>query len=266
MTYYKKEWYNKKKKRKERAAREVVPVLLELISPETVVDVGCGDGTWLSVFEENGVTDYLGTDGDWIDQDLLQIPRENFHSVDLTMSTSFDRTYDLAVSLEVGEHLPPSAADTFLNTLTSLSSVVLFSAAVPHQEGTHHVNEQWQKYWAERFQSRGYAAVDTLRRRLWENDHVHDFYRQNFVLYIEENTLAQLDIPEEDVVQDLGQLSVVHPDLFERKMTRFKKARRLVPGAISLRDVLRGLPRLIYRTIKRRITSDGSWKQHKKSS
>lgn len=256
MNKYEKKWYDKKRQDKVQAAREVVPNLLELIDPEKVVDVGCGDGTWLSVFDEHDINEYLGIDGEWIDRDLLQIPEENFQSEDLKKPISFDRTYDLAMSLEVGEHLPPTTADTFIDTLTSLSSVVLFSAAVPHQEGTHHVNEQWQKYWAERFQNRGYAAVNTLRRRLWTNDRVHDFYRQNFVLYVEEDALEQLDIPEDDVIRDLEQLSVVHPDLFERKMTRCKKARRLVPGTISLRDVLRGLPRLIYHTIKRQVTSD----------
>jgi len=261
MNKYEKKWYDKKRQSKAQAAREVVPNLLELVGPQTVVDVGCGDGTWLSVFAEHDVNEYLGIDGDWIDRDLLQIPEEKFQSADLTKPISFDRTYDLAVSLEVGEHLPPTAADTFVDTLTSLSPVVLFSAAVPHQEGTHHVNEQWQKYWAERFQNRGYAAVNTLRRRLWTNDRVHDFYRQNIVLYIEEDALEQLDIPRDDVIRDLEQLSVVHPDLFERKMARFKKARRLVPGTISLRDVLRGLPQLIYHTIKRRVTSEGNRNQ-----
>lgn len=254
MATYKSQWYEEKRLSKVRSAREVVSQVLDLVHPQSVVDVGCGDGTWLSVFAEHDpVETYLGIDGEWIDSDLLQIPREHFQSADLTKRIDLDHTYDLAVSLEVAEHLPSSAAKVFVETLTSLSPVVLFSAAVPYQGGTHHVNEQWQKYWAERFKKHKYVPINTLRRQLWTNKKIHDFYRQNLILYVHEEHLEHFDVLSEDVVHDLESLSIVHPALFERKMKRCKQARHLVPGAISLRDVIRGLPRLIYSATKRRV-------------
>ena len=65
------------------SAQIIVPLIMGLLQPNTVIDVGCGLGTWLSVFKEYGVKDILGIDGDYIDRENLQIPQENFLSVDL---------------------------------------------------------------------------------------------------------------------------------------------------------------------------------------
>src|ERR1039458_216669 len=40
--------------------------------------IGCGDGTWLSVFRKLAVDDILGIDGDYVTRDLLQIPQDRF--------------------------------------------------------------------------------------------------------------------------------------------------------------------------------------------
>ena len=65
------------------SAKEIIPLVLELIQPKRVIDVGCGVGGWLSVFKECGVEDILGIDGDWADKKMLQIPEERFLSFDL---------------------------------------------------------------------------------------------------------------------------------------------------------------------------------------
>src|SRR5699024_10679550 len=110
----------------------------------SAVDVGCGVGTWLSVLAAWGVKDIQGYDGDWIDTALLEIPAAHFSSRNLTEALAPPAArFDLAMSLEVAEHLPASAARTFVKSLTAQSDFVLFSAAVPHQGGRHHVNEQW---------------------------------------------------------------------------------------------------------------------------
>jgi SAM-dependent methyltransferase len=124
----------------------VVPTVLRLVQPEPVVDVGCGDGAWLSVFRELGVNHRFGLDGDYVDRRLLQIPQDQFSATDLSLPFRLPCTFDLAVSLEVAEHLPPQSAEDFVDSLTRLAPVVLFSAAIPLQGGTHHLNEQWPDY------------------------------------------------------------------------------------------------------------------------
>lgn len=249
---YTEKWYRRKRASKRVAAREVVSHLQNLIAPKSVVDLGCGDGTWLSVFAESAST-YLGVDGDWIDRNQLQIPEDHFRVADLTQPFRLSETYDLAVSLEVAEHLPEGAADQFIQSLTSLAPVVLFSAAVPGQGGTHHVNERWQHYWAKLFRRYDFVPVDTLRRKLWANEKVHSFYRQNMVLYVNDKNIEDLSIPKRDIVGDIKRLSKVHPDIFGEKVKHLRGAQMMEPGCISIKNVIKGAPRLIYYKIMDRL-------------
>src|SRR5579871_1434156 len=103
------------------SAFEIVPTVLELVNPKSVVDVGCGDGTWLSVFKDYGVDHLLGIDGDYVDPQSLQIPAELFLASDLRESLILGRVFDMAVSLEVAEHLPVHCAATFVDSLVKLA-------------------------------------------------------------------------------------------------------------------------------------------------
>ena len=116
------------------SARQVVPTLMELLKPASVVDVG-RTGAWLSAFQENGVTDIFGVDGDYVDRKVLLIPRERFRAADLSRPLNLDRRFDLAISVEVAEHSPAAAAETFVQSLTGLSDRSVFSAAIPLQGG-----------------------------------------------------------------------------------------------------------------------------------
>ncbi|MEY2449109.1 MAG: hypothetical protein QOH79_2585 [Acidimicrobiaceae bacterium] len=195
-----------------RSARRVVPLVLELTGARSVVDVGAGSGIWLAVFREHGVDRVLGIEGEHLDLGSLDIPPELFVLQDLALPVDIGERYDLAVSLEVAEHLPESVADCFVESLTRLAPLVLFSAAAPHQGGTEHVNEQWPDWWAARFQARGYVPVDCIRRRIWSDPGVEWWYAQNTILYVEGSTLAdRARLQHEHELMGTGQLSVVHP-------------------------------------------------------
>jgi len=125
------------------SARIVVPRVLSYIQAKSVLDIGCGQGLWLKAFMEQGVSDVVGYDGDYVERNKLSIPTEKFHGVDLEQELTFGRTFDLAISLEVGEHLSDAASRTFVKNLTDASSVVLFSATIPGQGGVDHKKEQW---------------------------------------------------------------------------------------------------------------------------
>jgi SAM-dependent methyltransferase len=172
------------------SAEVAVPLVMDLVRPASVVDLGCGLGAWLASFASRGVRDVLGLDGDYVDRSRLLISVENFRPQDLTAPVDLDRRFDLAISVEVAEHLPATAADTFVASLTALAPVVLFGAAIPFQGGSEHVNEQWPAYWAERFARHGYRAIDVLREKLWNDDRVRWWYAQNLLLYASDERLA----------------------------------------------------------------------------
>jgi SAM-dependent methyltransferase len=210
--HYTKDFYELRRDGAKQSAAVVAPLVLQLLPVRSVVDIGCGDGSWLAVFRKLGVREILGVDGEYVCRDFLQIPQDCFHALDLTKPFDLGRVFDLALSLEVAEHLPADSAPVFVESLTRLAPLVLFSAAIPFQGGTHHVNEQWPDHWAALFRRHGYVPVDFIRGRIWQNETVDWWYSQNTFLYVEERFLvgnAALRTASEKT--NLNQLSLVHP-------------------------------------------------------
>ncbi len=200
------------------SAAVVVPLVLDWVRPQSVVDVGCGLGTWARCFSDAGVATVHGMDGHDVPTEELLIPAEDFQAVDLSRPVKTDRRYDLVVSLEVGEHLPPAAAPTFVETLTGLGPVVLFSAAIPFQRGANHVNEQWPEYWARLFAERGYRAVDCVRSLIWNEEDVEPYYCQNAVIYVAEDKLADYPaLARAALPAGQAPLSLVHPHYYIKR-------------------------------------------------
>jgi len=179
------------------------------------MDVGCGVGTWLSVFKEHGVRNIYGVDGLWVDKGSLLIPEECFQALNLEEPLPLEIEVDLAISLEVAEHLPVRCAENFIDSLVRLAPVVLFSAAIPFQDGTHHLNEQWPEYWAHFFAERGYAAIDCLRPKIWNNKNIDFWYRQNLLFFIKIAELSNYALLRDESNQPCGlPLSIVHPERY----------------------------------------------------
>ena len=166
------------------SANAVVPFVVDLVKPTSIVDVGCGVGSWLAAAARAGITEVLGIDGDHVPRAELMIPTTRFRAMDISQPFTCPERFDLAMSLEVAEHLPTDSAALFVQSLTTLAPVVLFSAAIPHQGGWNHVNEQWPEYWAELFEASKFLAVDCLRERFWNEPDVRWWYAQNMMLYV----------------------------------------------------------------------------------
>lgn len=165
------------------SARDVMPIVFDLAPAQNVVDFGCGRGTWLKACLENGVDTVLGLDGDYVDQETLLIERQSFRAADLRKPIRLERGFDLAICLEVGEHLPASSARSLVESLAAAAPIVLFSAALPGQGGTSHINEQWPPYWERLFAEQGMRKYDVLRPLLWDHPSVEPWYKQNIYIY-----------------------------------------------------------------------------------
>ncbi|MGC4083752.1 MAG: class I SAM-dependent methyltransferase [Vicinamibacterales bacterium] len=166
-----------------------MPLVLSWLPARSVVDVGCGDGAWLAEFRRHGVHHVMGLDGGHLSPAQLKIPRDAFRTCNLRNAIALPETFELAISLEVAEHLPRARGESFVADLTRLAPCVLFSAAIPFQRGTHHVNGQWPDYWQRLFESHGYVALDIIRSRIWDDEDVEFWYRQNTVLYVRASLL-----------------------------------------------------------------------------
>ncbi len=173
-----------------RSASIVVPFVTSLTKPASVVDVGCGTGAWLSCFRHCGIDDIFGLEFSEVSPHLAHLDASHIRIIDASQPFDLPRTFDLAVSLEVAEHLPAESAPGFVESLVRLAPVMLFSAAVPGQGGVNHLNEQWPSYWARLFARHGYVAADCLRDRIWTDRRIEWWYRQNLLLFVREDLAA----------------------------------------------------------------------------
>jgi SAM-dependent methyltransferase len=201
-------------------------VVNKLLQPTSVLDVGCGVGTWLAEWGSVGVSDVLGIDGSYIDRAALHMSPDQFTPVDLQQPFSLGRTFDLVQTLEVAEHIDEACADTFVESLARHSETVLFSAAIPGQGGTHHVNEQWPSYWAEKFAKAGYTAYDIIRPQIWMDPQIKVWYRQNILLFARGRAFegpemeSRLDFVHPEVWRDPGQILRNAPEAVKKLLRR----------------------------------------------
>ena len=201
------------------AAQKILAALPAGLRRERIADIGCGTGTWLAAALAMGSTYAFGAEGDWVTPAMLDDPRIDFHPHDLEKPFIGPRV-DLAISLEVAEHLSPERAESFVTDLVALAPAILFSAAIPGQGGVGHRNERWQSYWATLFAGHGYAAFDLVRPAIWTDDAIPAWYRQNTVLYVELSTGKTLGLVPADPLQ----LDRVHPLFWERANRELRSA------------------------------------------
>jgi len=205
------------------SAQHVVPVLTELVGPGSVVDVGCGTGSWLKVFEEHGVTDVFGYDTAAVPRELLEIEAERFRAADVTAPLDADRRFDLALCMEVAQFNPKDTAAPLVANLAALAPVVLFSAGIPGQGGGG-PNQRWPIYWANHFSDHGFACVDCVRERVWDEPEVKSWYVQNMLLFVEGAALEAKPALAREYERGQGRpLSVVHPRVFARVSGRLAR-------------------------------------------
>ena len=230
---YSSRYYEGLKEDSAASARATVPLILNLFPARSVVDVGCGSGTWAREYAEAGC-EILGIDGHFVRDDQLVIPADRFLRRDLGSPLTLQRRFDLANCLEVAEHLDEGRADGLVADLCRLADVVVFSAAIPGQGGTHHVNEQWPSYWHPKFRAAGFVALDCLRPLLWGNATVAWWYVQNVFAFVRESRLA--DFPAATAASRPWPTDLVHPRAYVRATVPSQMSPRM------LKELVRALP------------------------
>ena len=238
MRNYTKRFFAIRESKALQSAGEIVPIIMDYINPASVVDIGCGNGTWLSVFAKHNVSDLLGVDGGYVDSENLLIPLEQFTAFDLSKDFTIEKRFDLAMSLEVAEHIPTDKSKQFVAMLTRLSDVVMFSAAVPGQGGVDHINEQWQSYWANIFKQFEYVPVDFVREMVWSNPNVRYWYKQNILIYCKESALEELSTIS---TSSKNILDIVHPDMYSQ-LTNFFAVKWLLKLYFLMKKIYLRLP------------------------
>lgn len=227
MNNYDKSFFSNRQTYTLQSARKIIDILSGFLKPNSVVDAGCATGIWLSVFKENGTQKTIGIDGPWVPTEQLLIQQNDFIVNDFSqMLPDVNDQFDLAICIEVAEHITPEAGRRLIGFLTQRSDVVLFSAAVPGQGGTGHINEQLQSYWYKLFQEYGFNCYDIIRPAIWEMPDVNVIYKQNLMVYVKEKSAADQQLQSHPLnlkpITSSFELERLHPDLFKLRVSERK--------------------------------------------
>lgn len=211
-------FYNAQIKGSYRSASIYVKHLLGIFKPCSVIDVGCGRGSWLKAFSEEGVLNLVGIDGAWNSQENIIDPIIDFIPLDLNKPLmNFEHKFDLAISLEVAEHLRTESSITFVRNIISLADIVMFGAAYKKQGGVDHSNEQLHSYWAKIFIDNDFIPYDIFRPNFWGNEEVEFWYQQNTFLYVKKDSVFNQTLTDagHKPISNIAFMNCVHPQLYD---------------------------------------------------
>lgn len=231
------------------SARRVLPPLLSLFAARSLVEVGCGNGHWTQAAIDTGVTDYAVVDGPWNNRDHLLVDRARFVEADLSAPLHLGRRFDMALCLEVAEHVREESAAALVRSLAEASDVVVFGAAIPWQGGHGHINEQWPSWWRPHFEALGYRPYDLVRPRHWTDSAIHYWYRQNVFVYVNEaNAEASAKARGVAGAGEIALFDAVHPEKFASVATY---------ESLVLKRLLRRLPSWALMRLRSKLAGHG---------
>jgi SAM-dependent methyltransferase len=225
--------------------------------PTSLLDVGCGIGTWMRAARDLGVVEVLGLDDADFEAgrkiaakraaSLLVEPHLIVHH-DLRTPFNLGRKFDIAFCLEVGEHFGEEYASTLVQSICAHSNRIVFSAACPGQGGQNHINCQWPSYWQELFNREGFRCDDQFRWQIWTDSNIEPWYRQNIFTAIKEPATAG----NEPRIR-----AVIHPEMLAMLdlLDRVQVEDAAMPLAWYCKIFFEALPKKLFRRRARRTAA-----------
>lgn len=186
---YDKRYFTEIESKEVEQANNLCDIICKIYDPKIVGDVGCATGLYLVPFHVKG-TETIGWDNAEYAVGEKRVP--TVVDADITKKLPKQRV-DLAICLEVLEHIESGLSKPVIENITKLSDVIIFSAAQVGQGGTGHVNCRPREYWEGAFMMQGFKrdieAEHKIREHVTKGKHAGWFRRnlQVFVKY-ERNT------------------------------------------------------------------------------
>lgn len=234
---YSKEFYKNQQENisGKKTSEKIIHHIIKKFSPKSIIDIGCGVGTFLLAAEKKGISVLTGVDFYPVDEDLV-ITSEKFRRINITEPFNLDQKFDIALCLEVAEHLHEEFAQILIKNLIKHSDIIIFSAAIPLQGGTNHFNEQWQDYWIQQFNFHNYSPSFDFRELIWNDDEIISIYKQNIVVFVNNSIKETVDLN----FNNTNLSSVVHPDVFLWKVETLQgELNNIISGKIGIKYTFR---------------------------
>lgn len=190
MNKYSSDFYDSVSSRAAETARILSNIFSQVIRPNSIVDIGSGLGIWSKVFLETfpEIDQLTAIDLERHESEILDSLEDascfTFSVHDLESKGGLPGTYyDLAICVEVLEHVSPAAAEVIFDEFAAKCSFIIFGAAIKGQGGTHHINESSFAFWTKEMFNRGLIPLDVARPKLKPNNRVPGYYKYNIIVW-----------------------------------------------------------------------------------
>jgi SAM-dependent methyltransferase len=251
--FYDPHYHDEKREPARRAAERILPIVLSLVDVESMLDVGCGPGSWLAVAQRLGVPRVTGVEGEWA-RAWVDDGGTPSHTYDLVFANLEDElilpnSYDLAICIEVVEHLSPARGESFVADLCRCAPHVLLGAAIPGQQGPNHLNTRWVSYWGSCFAAHGFRPLDVVRGQVWNDSALLLPVRQNPVLFVRDDWFERTRSRARTLPSpSIAALDLVHPDLYAEYVQALQIAKTL--GVRDRMKAAAGIPSAALRRVR----------------
>ncbi len=191
LKVYDQEFFNSNKDEGLKMASWFIPALKKVTGFNSIIDIGCGTGHYLRYCLDNGITDVFGLEGSPHAFESLLVDKNIVVMHDLRKPYTFSRKWDIAISIEVAEHVDKLYTNNYIKILTDSSNIVILTAAQPGQGGTAHVNEQTPEWWKEKFGKFGFTLDEEatnhlkneIRNAKANGGYVTDWFEPNILIF-----------------------------------------------------------------------------------
>lgn len=186
----------------------IAETIIKEYQPKTIIEFGCGTGALAREFASRGIT-VVAIDGysmpDFSNYSDVKFTKIDLNNVNETQKflSSFNSKFDLAISIEVAEHLNPDVSQSFIQWMTSVADVVVFSAAVPHQDGDGHINCRTRQDWYKFLKKSDFVIADTLRIHFTSNLRLGLWHKLNVIDYVRKNSNFADKINSDELIERL---------------------------------------------------------------
>src|SRR5271165_995678 len=197
------------------AATILFNILDRLLRIDSLLDLGCGIGTWMEAALIKPGREIVGIDLETFAPNELLVPASAIINATLDQPIDLHRRFDIVLCLETAEHIEPEGAAAVVSNCVRHSDVILFSAAIPGQGGLHHVNEQPPEYWQRLFDQAGYDVLDIIRPLIWYHTGIPAWYRQNMLLFVNRKACSTIEFLRSEANKIPIPLHRAHPDHFQ---------------------------------------------------
>jgi SAM-dependent methyltransferase len=156
--------YDKLNEEEQPFADRLAYYIKQFISPNDVLDIGCGPGTYVYSLRRMNIT---ATGIDTI------IGKEHLRKQSILDMT--DEKADLVICMEVAEHIDARYEDVIVKKIASaVGRTLIWTAAIPGQGSVGHINCKNKEEWSKKLSAEG------LSRNHSRENHLVDFIRQGY--------------------------------------------------------------------------------------